>query len=254
MAAREAAGLDALTPALAAEVGDRLGRECTVILPATPSHRHFAGGASVLRREGEERIVLFTGRVVPTSLPDFVCAIRAVARLRERGIPARLVQTGAIDAGLDLRTLARAEGLDIDGLSLVGHIPFTNVLPTLRDADVLIQPGPPTRFNRLRLPSKLQLYLEAARPTITFSAGVGELLSEGDEVLMTHGDDPAELADLLWRVLTDGALHAKLSAGSLKASARLFDNSRNTDALLMYYRRSLGRIARERETEHRIPT
>lgn len=236
---RGAAGVDAISPPLAREVRDRLGRDCSLVLPVMPS-RSVHRGRSALVRHGDERIVLFTGRVMASSLPDFVCAIHAVAKVRSRGIDARLVQTGAIDPELDVRSLAREHGLDEPGMSLLGHLPFADIAPTLQGADVLIQSGPPSRFNRLRLPSKLQSYLESGTPTITFSAGIGELLREGEEVVMTHTSEPDELADLLVSVLTDEALRHRLSAGGVAAADRLFDPTRNTDRLLEYYRRALG--------------
>jgi glycosyltransferase involved in cell wall biosynthesis len=236
---RGAAGVDALTPALAREVEARLKRECAVILPVMPA-RHSAGGRSVLERRPGERIVLLTGRVMASSLPDFICAVRAVASVRRRGLDARLVQTGAVDPAFDLLGYARKYDLDESGLSLLGHIRFVDVAPTLAEADVLIQPGPPSRFNQLRLPSKLQSYLESGSPTITFSAGVGELLHDGEEVLMTHTDDPEELAARLCDVLTDRELQVRLAVGGRAAAKRLFDVTRNTDALLAYYERSLA--------------
>lgn len=239
-AAREAVGLDALTPRLAEEVESRLGRPCSVLYPILPGRTEPGDGASVIQRHGDERIVLFTGRVIPTALPDFLCAIRAVANLRRRGMDVRLVQTGAVTVDLDLAERAREEGLDGDALSLLGHVRFVDVLPTLRAADVLIQPGPPSRFNQLRLPSKLMFYLESGTPVVTFSVGFGELLRDGQEALLTQTDDPAELADRLASVFVDDRLRARLAEGGPRAANRLFNPTRNTDALVAYYHRSLG--------------
>jgi glycosyltransferase involved in cell wall biosynthesis len=234
-----AAAVDALSPALVREVQDRLGRECSLVLPVMPS-RSVQDGLSAVERRGDERVVLFTGRIMATSLPDFDCAIRAVARVRQQGLNARLVQTGTIDPDLDVRAVARTHGLEDAALSLLGHLPFADIAPTLRGADVLIQPGPPSRFNRLRLPSKLQSYLESGTPTITFSVGIGELLKDGEEVAMTYTADPDELADCLMSVLTDEDLRKRLNAGGREAANRLFDRTRNTDRLLEYYRSALG--------------
>ena len=235
----EAAGLDALTPELAKEVRARLSRACSVVLPVMPPKGAVGAGESRLGRKPGEHVVLFSGRVLPTSLPDFTCAIEAVASLRRRGLPVRLAQTGAVSADLDIEHDAKSLGLERDAVSFLGHIQFADVLPTLRDADVLIQPGPPSRFNRLRLPSKLQNYLESGTPTITFAVGAGELLRDGEDVLLTHTDDPEELAQRIEAVLTDHELRDRLASGAIAASRRLFDGPRNTMSLLEYYRESL---------------
>jgi glycosyltransferase involved in cell wall biosynthesis len=237
---RDAAGVDALTPSLAHEVERQLGRPCAVVLPVLPT-RVEQDGKSVLGRNGGERIVLFTGRVMASSLPDFDCAMAAVAEVRRRGTVVRLVQTGLIDPAIDLRSRARSARLDEGGLTLIGHIPFANIEPTLRDADVLLQSGPRTRFNKLRLPSKLQSYLASGTPTVTFAIGLEDLLRDREEVLMTYTDDPSELADRLLEALFDSDLRARLAAGGPAAAQRLFDPVRNTDALLAYYDSALGR-------------
>jgi glycosyltransferase involved in cell wall biosynthesis len=110
----------------------------------------------------------------------------------------------------------------------------------LRRADVLLQPGPPSDFNRLRLPSKMQAYLASGRPTVTFAVGFAELLEDREEVVKTHTGDPSELADRVEEVLDDGALRARLEHGGPAAAARLLDPARNTDALLAHYREALG--------------
>jgi glycosyltransferase involved in cell wall biosynthesis len=186
------------------------------------------------------RTALFTGRVYTSAIPDIALAIDAVAAARRRGIDVRLVQTGAIEPGFDLAEYAAGRGLERGAFLSLGRLAYPDVLATLRAADVLLQPGPPSRFNRLRLPSKLQSYLGSGTPTITFGVGFGELLEAGTEALTTQTGDAGELADRLVEILTDGSLRERLRAGGPVAAARLFDPDRNTQALLDHYEACLG--------------
>jgi glycosyltransferase involved in cell wall biosynthesis len=229
-------GLDALAPALAREVRERLRRECRCVLPVLPEVAWPAGDVEPLRGSDGPPVVLFTGRVAAGSLGDFLLGVRGVAELRRRGVAVRLVQTGAAMDGLDLPALAADHGLHGSAFSALGHVPFPEIPRLLMAADVLVQPGPPSEFNRLRLPSKLQTYLASGTPTVSFGVGVDELVADGDEALLTHTDRPEELADRLYEALTDAALRARLAAGGPVAARRLFDRRANTLAMLEHYR------------------
>jgi glycosyltransferase involved in cell wall biosynthesis len=101
---------------------------------------------------------------------------------------------------------------------------------------VLLQPGAPTEFNRLRLPSKLQAYLASGTPTVTFAVGFGEQLEDRREALKTYTAEPGELADRIVEVLEDEQLRACLAVGGPAAARRLFDPGTNTDKLEAHYR------------------
>jgi len=101
---------------------------------------------------------------------------------------------------------------------------------------VLVQPGRPTEFNRLRLPSKLQAYLASGRPTVTYATGLEELLTDREEVLFTRTGDPAELSARLGDVLTDEALRARLEYGGPRAAKRLFDADANAARIAEHFR------------------
>lgn len=243
---RHADGLDALTPVLAAEVETRMGRKCAVVLPITP--RHIAvdsDGAAPILEPGTSRVVLFTGTILPVYLPDVRLGMRAAAQARRRGHDVIFVHAGHT-FGFDPELLAAEEGLAADATRFVGFLPFRAVPGLLAQADVLLQSGPPSEFNRLRLPSKLQTYLASGTPTITFAVGAGELLVDREEVVKTYTAEPDELADRIIDVLTDPDLEARLRRGGPAAAARLFDPVANTDALLGHYRAVLAARACQR--------
>jgi glycosyltransferase involved in cell wall biosynthesis len=167
---------------------------------------------------------------------DFELALAAVADVRRRGRPLRLVHTGEVLDRLDRDRLARLGGLEDGALDFRGYVSPEELDRLLREAAVLLQPGAPSDYNRLRLPSKLQAYLASGTPTITFAVGAGELLEDGREALLTRTGDAAELAERILRVLDDPGVAAALGEGGRAAAARLFDRERNTDALVSHYR------------------
>lgn len=240
--ARNARAFDALTPVLADEVEKRLGRECSVVLPITP--RQIAGGGAaapvaVGLPELHGTVIGYTGTVLPVYLPDLRMGLEAVAEVQRRGHEISFLHAGDT-FGFDPHVLAREAGLREGSAHFLGYRPFREMAAILERADILIQPGPPSEFNRLRLPSKMQTYLASGTPTITFAVGFGELLEDGVEVLKTYGYDPMEMADRIEAILEDPALATRLAAGGPAAAARLFDPVTNTDALVEHYERHLS--------------
>lgn len=228
----QADGIDALTPALAAEARRRTGRDdVRVVLPVLPDLPHAPGNFGL--RGGE--VVLHTGGLFRVHVRDFLILARAVALMRAEGRDTRLVHVGPRSRRVRPRSLLRAAGLDRSGATFTPAVPLAAVPALLREADVLVQPGAPDDFNRLRLPSKLQAYLASGRPVVTFAAGAGELLADGTEALLTHTGEPVELAQRLTEVLSDAALARRLGEGGRAAAARLFDPERNTAELLAGY-------------------
>jgi glycosyltransferase involved in cell wall biosynthesis len=238
--ARRAIGLDALTPPLAREVERRMGRSCRVVLPVTPSPAFPAEPVQMPELPGRGPMLLITGTIWPVYLPDFMLGFRAVAELQRRGREVRLVHAGRVLPRFDVERLAAQAGVQAGSATFLGYLPYAVIPELLRRADVLLQPGPPSEFNRLRLPSKLQAYLESGTPTITFGVGFGELLEDRVEVLKTRTDDPCELAERIAELLDDAELRAMLAEGGPRAARRLFDPEANTEALLAHYREGLG--------------
>lgn len=238
-----AVGHDALIPALASEVVDRIGRHCVVIPPAsTPAAWGAAGhreGMTLRQRFPEHRTLLFTGDINFGTIEDVRLAIEATARVQRAGHDVALVHVGRNTANLDLHRAATASGMDTETIHEIGAMPFDELQPLLREADVLLQPGLSTRFNRLRLPSKLQGYLASGTPTITFAFGAGELLEDGVEALLTHSDSADELAEQIVIAVSDDVVGARLAEGGPAAARRLFDPSTNAELLVDHYRNVL---------------
>jgi glycosyltransferase involved in cell wall biosynthesis len=235
-AAGQAAALDALVPTLAEHVTGRLGRDCRTLLPPMP--RTGPDGPADLRLPTavEERpLVVYTGAVFGAHEADFRLGLQAIAELQGRDERVAFVHAGAVAPRFDVRAMAEEAGVERGSACALGHLSGGSLHELLRRATVLVQPGHPTEFNRLRLPSKLQLYLSSGTPTVTFAVGAGELLDDRTEVLKTYGTDPSELADRIAELLRDPGLRRTLAEGGSRAAARLFDTARNTESLLEHY-------------------
>ena len=229
-------GHDALTPALAERVREMTGRDCAVVLPANPPDDGPIETPPIPPGSRDRELVAYTGAIYPEHRQDVLLAMRAVAELRRRGRDAVFVHSGGILSRYDPVALAAEAGLSADAAHFLGYLPsMAQVRGLLRTADVLVQPGRPTDFNRYRLPSKLQTYLASGTPTVSFAVGFGELLTDGEEALLTRTGETAELADKLETALADPAVRQRLKRGGPSAAARLFDPSINCDALLAHY-------------------
>jgi glycosyltransferase involved in cell wall biosynthesis len=241
---RHAAGFDALTPALAERVTEVLGRPCAVILPNMPA-ADWSEGRSLARPlppiAAERPLLLFTGEIHPGSYDDVMIGLRAIALVQRRGHAVVFGHAGTHLARYDLEEMATEAGLAAGTALSLGYLPFTELPPLLRSATILIQPGRPIDYNRLRLPSKMQAYLASGTPTISFAAGFAEMLEDRVEVLKTQTAAPEELAERIVEVLTDPALARTLSDGGSRAAARLFDPVANGAALAEHYTSCLAR-------------
>jgi glycosyltransferase involved in cell wall biosynthesis len=208
------------------------------VLPILPQVSAPPATDAATTAGGEGATLFYAGAIAPMHIEDFGILLSALATLRDGGRKIVLSHAGRVLVDRD--ALLASAGLTADAVVFHGHVPQGALDALLKEADVLVQPGAPSEFNRLRLPSKLQAYLPSGTPTVTFAAGFGELLEDGSEVLKTHTADPQELADAVSRVLDDRSLAAVLAAGGPRAAQRLFDPVRNTDALEAHYRDHLA--------------
>jgi glycosyltransferase involved in cell wall biosynthesis len=234
-ASLHARALDALTPALARHVEEKLGRSCRVILPCTPTLPEDGPPASISRGINNEKIICYTGAVYGSHLDDLMDAMRAIALVQRTGRAIRFVHAGQVADRFEPRRLAERAGLQENSYTFLGYRPMSEMPSLLASADVLVQPGRPTAFNCLRLPSKLQTYLASGTPVITFACGFGELLTDKRDALLFQRGAPDEIAAAVIALLDNEALYLRLSTGGPIAADALFGQQKNTDALLEYY-------------------
>lgn len=253
--AQNAAGHDALTAALADWVRDQLRRPCQVVMPIVQHvHEPPAAPSDRLKDLRGRQVLMLTGEVHGGSITDLVLALRATAVLREKGHDVVLVHAGRVGARFDVDTLVREAGLTPEDARFLGYLPFAAIPPLLREADVLLQPGAPSRFNRLRLPSKMQAYLASGVPTVTFAIGFAEVLADGAEVLKLQTAEVDELAGAVAAIITDPLLREHLGKRGRSAAQRLFDPATNGAVLVDHFRAGLNTATSRSPTARRPDT
>lgn len=243
---RRAKGYDAITPALATEISGRYGVPCEGILPAVPAHDLPPADPGVRARLGlpqDAQIVVYTGSVFRAHYPDFELLLKAFGALAERFPNAVLAHTGRIGERYPETELRRIAGAGGDRLRFLGFLEQPSDLTALMaEASVLVQPGAPNDFNRLRLPAKVHDYLLAGRPVVTFEVGFGQLLTDRVEAVLTKTDSPAELADAMGYVLDDPERAERIASAGRAKAIELFAPERVAQETERYYQRALGRV------------
>jgi glycosyltransferase involved in cell wall biosynthesis len=205
---RRAAAVIATTEALRARAA-RVAREVHLIPNGVDTQR-FApppGG----RKRGRPVRILYVGRFSPEkNLETFLAAAAVLARW----LPVHLVFVGAGPLQLRLREQARVAGVDIE---FPGVVPQERLPPLYAAADAFVLAS----FTEGH-PKVLLEAMAAGVPCVASDCeGNRSLVVEGETGLLFDPRRPAELADRLARVLTDGALAEALGrAGRAMVVAR----------------------------------
>lgn len=240
-----AAGYDAITPVLAAEVSRRYGVQCESILPALPAQppdrRPTNNVRARLRLPASGPLVLYAGSVFRAQFEDFALLLRAFDAVAKRWPEAILVHTGRLAPRYrepDMRALA---GAGAERVHFLGFLEDPADLRALMaEASVLVQPGAPTEFNRLRLPAKVHDYLLAGRPMVTFAVGFGELLKDREDAVLTHSGSPDELASAIEWVLIDPARADAVGKAGRHRALELFAPDEIARQTVAYYERAIA--------------
>lgn len=230
---------DALTPALAEWVQTELGITTHVVFPMSQRPKGSDGclpSRPSTRVPAGLRLIGYVGTVHTESVDDFRLACEAIARVRDRSPDVALLHAGASLPRFDLASIAADAGLASGGFVGLGYVPSHAVPAVLTQCEVLLQPGRPNRFNRLRLPSKVHAYLEAGVPTVMFSVGLGELLTNEVDALLLDGFDAEELAAAILQLLENPQRAREIGARGRERALELFDPEVNAERLLACYR------------------
>jgi glycosyltransferase involved in cell wall biosynthesis len=134
-------------------------------------------------------VLVYAGAVHPANVNEVRRVYEAAALLHDAGVPAVLLRSG-MDLVPALRDDVRWAGAP--WLRSLGWLPPDEVPTLLAAADVLVQPGPPGRYNDHRLPSKLPEYLASGRPVVLPRTNLGLVLEPDVEaVVLDDADGPA---------------------------------------------------------------
>ena len=137
-----------------------------------------------------------------------------------------------------------------DDVRNLGFVPRARLIALLDLADICVQPGGPSRFNRYRFPSKLPEFFAMGRATITAATNVGTRLRERREALLLRTGEVGELAQAIATLEDNPRLRLRLGEGARKFARRELRWSNKVQALERFYLRlgaggrgKVGRLA-----------
>ncbi|MGH8524288.1 MAG: glycosyltransferase, partial [Gammaproteobacteria bacterium] len=154
----------------------------------------------------DDVVLAYTGNIHPSNLDEVRSLYVAVALLRRAGHQARLIKTGwnQVDMGWTVEL-----GVD-DAVVDLGFVSRRRLGDLLSIADVLVQPGGPSRFNDYRFPSKLPEFLASGKPVILPRTNIGLHLRDGEEALLLERGHAVEIFEKVARVVQDPMLAERL--------------------------------------------
>lgn len=130
-----------------------------------------------------EKVIFYPGNMHPNNAEEIMQLYAAVARLRESGLPVRIIKFGHY-APNAMAVLAGIPSLAGAVTDLSKTITPADVPDVMRAADYLVQPGRDNAFNRYRFPSKLPLFMASGRPVVLPRSNLGEHLADGENCLL----------------------------------------------------------------------
>jgi len=179
-----------------------------------------------------ERVVVYTGNVHPSNQREMSSLYLALALLRRRGVPLRLVRTGT-DHVLPYEVpLAEVMGEMVINL---GQQPRTELPAIVSLADVLVQPGGPDAFNDYRFPSKLPEFLASGRPVLLPRSNIGHHLVEGEQCVLLEVGNALEIARKLEPLLADEERRRRIGAAGRAFAVQNLSWKKAAHDLMAFY-------------------
>jgi glycosyltransferase involved in cell wall biosynthesis len=179
-----------------------------------------------------ERVVVYTGNVHAANQREVSSLYLALALLRRRGIPVRLVRTG-IDFVPPYEP-ALAETMNAIVIKL-GLRPRSELPQILSLADVLVQPGGPDPFNDYRFPSKLPEFLASGRPVLLPRSNIGRHLVDGEQCILLEAGNALEIARKLEPLMADEERRHHIGAGGRKFALQHLSWAKAAHQLQAFY-------------------
>jgi glycosyltransferase involved in cell wall biosynthesis len=147
---------------------------------------------------------------------------------------ARLTIVGDGTAGEELRARVRRAGIE-DRVTLTGHVPHERVAELIADADIGIDPAPPTELNEGSTMIKVAEYMGAGRPVVAYDLRETRRTA-GDAALYARGGQREAFVELIHDLAGDGERRLRLGRMAReRALALTWD--RSEEALRAVYER-----------------
>jgi glycosyltransferase involved in cell wall biosynthesis len=185
----------------------------------------------------EERVVVYTGNVHPANQREVSSLYLALALVRRRGVPVRLVRTGEDFVLPFVQPLAETMAAFVVNL---GRRPRSELPAVLSLADVLVQPGGPDPFNDFRFPSKLPEFFASGIPVMLPRSNIGRALKDGEQCLLLEEGNALEIARKLEPLLSDEESRRRIGAAGRAFALENLSWPKAARDLLAFYERLAG--------------
>ena len=155
-------------------------------------------------------IVGYLGNMNPQDNIDIIIELARIV-IKERGrTDIAFVLVGSGTDWQRLRDLRDTLGLT-DAVYMPGRLPWTNVLSTIKAADICIQPDLPNVFNHKVTMNKLMEYMMLSKPVVAFKLEETKI-SGGDAIVYCQDATAASLADQVILLADDDGKRKALGA------------------------------------------
>ena len=214
---RGADGYVATTQALASELATHFGPRSRAITAPNGVRIDPARRYQTRSRGDKPPVVAYAGHFYPYNGADLL--IEALALLP--GVRGLIIGGHPRDAadGERLRALTSARGLT-ERVTFTGLVPPKQVVPRLREADVLVQPLIDAPYTRYASAMKLFDYMAAGRPIVAFDlASTREVVADGRTARLVEPGSVEALAAGIRDVLADPALADRLAHAAFEEVA-----------------------------------
>lgn len=214
---RGAEGYVTTTQALAGELEARFGPRSRAVTAPNGVRLDPARRYEVRSRGDRPPVVAYAGHFYPYNGAHLL--IEALALLPDvRGLIIGGHPRDAAD-GERLRALVAARGLT-ERVTFTGLVPPDQVLPRLREADVLVQPLIDAPYTRYASAMKLFDYMAAGRPIVAFDlASTREVVADGQTARLVEPGSVEALAAGIRDLLADPALADRLARAAFEEVA-----------------------------------
>jgi len=211
-------------------------------VPLSVDPDRFAGAPSTSETEAkfgiepQEKIILYAGGLNECLREDQESLYEAILILNRSGLPCRLFRTGPGTVGT---AELLAEGSSPHVLE-AGFVAFLDLVGLMQRADLFVQPGKSTNFNRYRMPGKIPEFMHAGTPLVIPACNVGGVLRDGEEAILLKEGSAEEIAHACREIFQNPDLAKRLGRGARKAGERLFSLVENTRRLAEFYRKVIS--------------
>lgn len=163
---------------------------------------------------------------------DGMASVLACLRELAPELDAELTVIGDGDARAQFEHAANSLGVAAS-VKLLGWVPAGEVAELLQDADVCVDPAPPTPLNERSTMIKLMEYMALGKPVVAYDL-LETRRTLGDAGLLVTPDDPRAFAEQIAVLARDGELRSRL-ATCARERARALTWDRSEIALLDTY-------------------